>query len=80
MDTEYQVVKIATVFISLIMQLTLAYATRLYHKIPYYTSALTREMWLLELINGHPERIQNELGVHKDVFLSLHDDLQRFGH
>ena len=80
MDTEYQVVEIATVFISLIMQHTLAYAMRLYDKIPYHTSALTGEMWVLELINGHPERIRNVLGVHKDVFLSLRDDLQQFGH
>ena len=76
MDMEYQVVAIATVFISLIRQLTLAYTMHLYHKIPYHTSAFTGEMWVLELINGHPEWLQNKLGVHKDVFLSLCDDLQ----
>ena len=46
-DTEDQIVKIATIFITLIMQLTLGYTMRLYDKIPYHTSALTGEMWVL---------------------------------
>ena len=54
-DTEDQIVEITTIFVNLIMQLTLGYATRLYDKTPYHTSALTGEMWVLELINGHPE-------------------------
>jgi len=79
-DTEYQLINIATIFLSLVMTLAVSYARTLYEKIPYHTSALTGEMWVLELINGHPERIRNELGVHKHVFLSLCSDLRRYGH
>ncbi|KIM85048.1 hypothetical protein PILCRDRAFT_47284, partial [Piloderma croceum F 1598] len=46
----------------------------------YHTSALTGEMWVLELINGHPEQTCNELGVHKHMLLSLCNDLQWYGH
>jgi hypothetical protein len=49
----------------------LLYANSLYNKIPYNTSALTGAAWVLELLTGHPERIHNELGVHKEVFEEL---------
>ena len=55
----------------------LIYAQPLYDKTPYHTSALTGEAWVLKLLTGHPERIQNELGVHREAFdellRSLHD-------
>jgi hypothetical protein len=55
----------------------LLYANPLYNKIPYHTLALTGAVWILEFLTGHPERIHNELGVHKEVFKeliqSLHD-------
>ena len=51
----------------------------LYDKIPYHTSALTGAMWVLELLDGHPERIRCELGVHKHVFLFLISYLQHIG-
>ena len=44
------------------------YAAPLYDKTPYHTSALSGEDWVLELINGHPGCICNELGVHKHIF------------
>lgn len=47
------------------------YATPLYEKVPYHTSALSGIDWVRELLNGHPERIRNELGVHKHVFAAL---------
>jgi hypothetical protein len=34
-----------------------------YNKIPYHTSALSGAAWVLELINGHPDRIYHELGM-----------------
>jgi hypothetical protein len=49
----------------------LIYAQPLYDKTPYHTSALTGEAWVQELLTGHPERIRNELGVHKEVFEEL---------
>ena len=32
-------------------------------RIPYHTSILTGEGWMLELLNGHPDRIKTLLGV-----------------
>ena len=58
----------------------LIYANPLYNKIPYHTSALSGADWVLELLNGHPERIRNELGVHKHVFYGLIDELKIAGH
>lgn len=57
----------------------LIYALPLYDKTPYHTSILTREGWVMELLNGHPEWIRNELGVHKDVFLALIQSLRNGG-
>jgi hypothetical protein len=38
---------------------------------PYHTSILTGEGWVLELLAGHPWRIQTELGVIHHVFEQL---------
>ena len=57
----------------------LAYGLPLYDKTPYHTSALTGADWVCELLNGHPERIRNELGVHKHVFLELIAALKQYG-
>jgi hypothetical protein len=39
--------------------------------IPFHTSILTGEGWMLELLNGHPERIRISLGVSHDAFDGL---------
>jgi hypothetical protein len=57
----------------------LAYGLPLYDKTPYHDSAFTGANWVLELLNGHPERIRNELGVHKHVFWDLIKALNRHG-
>jgi hypothetical protein len=57
----------------------LAYGLPLYDKTPYHTSALTGAGWVCELLDGHPERIRNELGVHKHVFLGLVAALEHCG-
>ena len=38
---------------------------------PYHTSILSGEMWVQELLNGHPDHILCELGVQKEVFEAL---------
>ena len=48
--------------------------------IPYHTSIRTGEGWVKELLEGHPERIRNELGVHKSVFRILVTELQNAGY
>jgi hypothetical protein len=40
-------------------------------KIPYHTSILTGEGWVLELLSSHPDRIKTSLGVSLDVFEAL---------
>jgi hypothetical protein len=40
-------------------------------RIPYHTSALTGESWVLELMTGHPNRIRHNLGVNLDAFQAL---------
>jgi hypothetical protein len=58
----------------------ITFATPLYAKTPYHTSALSGQDWVLELINGHPECICCELGVHKHVFRALVAYLENIGH
>ena len=55
------------------------YASPLYWKQDYHTSALTGEAWVNELIYGHPDRIWNELGMRVHVFLALVAELQLCG-
>ncbi|KAK4704957.1 hypothetical protein P7C70_g1243, partial [Phenoliferia sp. Uapishka_3] len=40
-----------------------------------YTSSLTGEMRIQELMNGHPERIKSALGSSKETFAQLMDQL-----
>lgn len=46
---------------------------------PWHTSILTGEMWVMELLAGHPEHIRTELGVHSHVFYALIDELRDMG-
>lgn len=63
-----------------------AYAAVLYHQTfesetrPYHTSALTGEMWIQELIHGHPDRIHCELGVRLHIFNILVTELLHMGY
>jgi hypothetical protein len=56
------------------------YSSRFYNKQGYHTSALTGQAWVLELLNGHPDRIQCELGVRLHVFNNLKKTLEEQGH
>lgn len=55
-------------------------AEPIYQKQAYHTSKLTGQDWVLELLLGHPKRIQCELGVHRHVFTTLITELQDMGH
>ena len=48
--------------------------------IPYHTSILTGEAWVLELLTGHPKQIYCELGVHVHVFKALINELRCMGY
>ena len=75
-----------TILVTITLQLTLLVLTLMhlifhYHiKEPYHTSLLSGYAWVQELLNGHPERIRTELGVHKEVFYALIEELQSMGH
>lgn len=58
----------------------IALAVEKKERIPYHTSILTGAVWVSELLNGHPERIRTELGVHKHVFRILVNELQGQGY
>ncbi|KAJ7439158.1 hypothetical protein B0H11DRAFT_1752164, partial [Mycena galericulata] len=47
------------------------YATPLYWKQPYHTSALSGHAWVKELLLGHPDRIKCELGIRLHVSVAL---------
>ena len=49
-------------------------------RLPYHTSALTGEGWVMELLSGHPQHICTELGVSHEVFIALIDELHHMGH
>jgi hypothetical protein len=58
----------------------MAYASPFYNKERYHTSALSGIAWVEELMEGHPERIRCELGVHLHVFELLLRVLRKIGH
>src|ERR1700683_1547872 len=45
-------------------------------KTPMYDSKLSDEDWLQELLNGHPVRFHDNLGMSKHVFRKLVQELQ----
>jgi hypothetical protein len=61
----------AGIFVHALVAGAIAFATPLFNKTPYHTSILTGEGWVLELLNGHPKRIQTELGLRCYVFRRL---------
>jgi hypothetical protein len=76
----------STILVAITLQLALLLPTLIrlifrYHmKEPYHTSILSGYAWVQELLNGHPERIRTELGVHKEVFHALINELRSMGH
>jgi hypothetical protein len=46
--------------------------------IPMHTSILSGHGWLTELINGHPERFRNQMGMAPHVYLRLLFELQAY--
>ena len=78
-DSEEEVDYMSIYLLMKAAQAIVEYATPLYDKIPYHTSALSGEAWVLELLNGHPKCIRCELAVHKHVFCSLIKELSTMG-
>lgn len=69
----------AAMVAQLIVGTVIAYMTPFLDKEPYHTSILSGHAWVQELLNGHPDRIKNELGMRKNVFCALVRELQACG-
>lgn len=67
-------------FVAILLTNTSSLLLSLYEREPYHTSILTGQGWVMELLDGHPERIRCELGVHQHVFLELIQELRRLGY
>jgi hypothetical protein len=73
-------VRASAIAVNIAVQATIIYSASHYDRIPYHTSALTGAAWVTELMNGHPERIRCELGVHLHVFKIIIEYLKIIGH
>lgn len=69
----------ACYFWQMIQLAVVLYATPLYWKQPYHTSALSGKAWVDELLVGHPDRIKSELGMRLHVFIALLAKLRSLG-
>ena len=74
------IVHIVALLVTIIIPRIVQVISALYVKQPYHTSLLSGEGWVQELLEGHPKRIQCELGVTKDVFKQLIHELKTMGH
>ena len=77
---KYMKLVAATTVANIVTTAAITCTEPLYNKIPYHDSALTGTAWVLELLNGHPEHIHNELGVNKNVFNALIKELELAGY
>ena len=77
---HHAVLAAITLQLSLLLPTLMRLIHRYYMKEPYHTSILSGYAWVQELLQGHPERIRTELGVHKEVFHALLRELQLMGH
>jgi hypothetical protein len=73
METRRRRMAAAAMFINIVVGITTTIASFVVatSPIPYHTSILTGEMWVQELLAGHPDRIKTELGMRLPVFLAF---------
>jgi hypothetical protein len=60
-----------TLIVSIMMTANTSLVESMYIHEPFHTSALTGEAWVMELLSGHPECMQNALGVNLHVSSAL---------
>ena len=66
--------------LALLLDLLVSLHPPRHNPIKYHTSILSGHAWLMELITGHPDRIKCELGLHKEIFLSLVAEFRSLGY
>ena len=78
---QKQMMMICSLFLAAIAIILATDEEQLAHlRLPYHTSILTGEGWVMELLAGHPHWICTELGVSHEVFIALIDELCHMGH
>jgi hypothetical protein len=70
-DRQSVLVALTAYIVQVAAVCAMIYARPNYWRQPYHTSALLGRAWVQELIEGHPGRIRNELGMHLHVFLTF---------
>jgi hypothetical protein len=69
--------RIIMTMVATILAAAMEIISGLFDKQEYHTSALSGHGWVMELLNGHPDRIRCELGVSHHVFDLLLSNLRR---
>ena len=77
-NIHYQAVQAASIFVNVLIVSAITIC-KLVEIISYYTSILTGQGWVLELMNGHSKRMHTELGVRVHIFRHLIVALQKAG-
>ena len=80
MNLHHTILVTITLQLSLLIPTLLCLIFRYHMKEPYHTSIFSGYAWVQKLLNGHPEHIHTELGMHKGVFYALIEELQSMGH
>lgn len=77
--THHQKALIATVITLATVGIVLQTSQARYNPEPYHTSTLSGEAWVNEMLDGHHNRLKDNTGVQKDVFMKLKRELVRKG-
>ena len=64
---------------AVMLQVADCYSSTFIRKQPRHTSILTGEMWVKEVLNGNPARMQNTFRMSRDIFDHLIEDMKCFG-
>jgi len=79
MQMFHHATRATTVILDAAYRALQAHSNAHHEELPYHTSALSGMAWVNELLTGHPDRIQNELGVRRHVFYALFNLLHTEG-
>src|SRR6267154_6093029 len=81
LQAQQLIIQYAILLIGILINTSGTLVAALYPRdpLPFHTSALSGEAWVIELLTGHPEWTRCELGVHKYVFTQIISELRTLG-